>query len=599
MQNKLVDMKDVRFVLYEQLGIEDLCKFDKYKDHSKDTFEMILETAEKLALNDFEPARTAGDDIGCKLENGKVTVPPPFQEPFKKYCDGGWIGLPDSCDVGGQNAPVCLSFACNEMFFAANYAITGYMGITHSAAKVIEVFGSDIQKKKYMEKLYIGQYAGAMVLTEAQAGSDVGALQTKAKKNPDGTYSISGNKIFITGGDQDLTENIIHIVLARIEGDPAGTKGLSCFVVPKIRVKDDCTLGERNDVTCTGVEHKMGFKGSATCSMSYGENGKCAGELLGPAGKGIVVMFNMMNEQRVLVGCEGMSQGSTAYLHALEYARERLQGSKFGSKDAKQVPIITHPDVRRNLMFMKAYTEGLRSLIYYTVYCMDRESAAKDENEKRMWMDIIEVLTPICKAYGTERGFDVTTRSMQVYGGYGFCKDYPVEQFVRDCKISTIFEGTNGIQSLDLFGRKAQMRSGEAMNTVLARIRETVKEAGRIPELAGYAMDIDKAVSALKDVTIFLLDQVNSPDAYLAYSWATVYLEIFSDIALGWQFLWQAVVATEKAKQKTADARFYQSKVSTAKFFISTFVPAVYGKIDAIKNADKSFTDMGENIFPE
>ncbi len=597
MSNNLVDMRDVRFVLYEQLCLEDLCKAELFQDHSKETFEMILETAEKLAVNVFEPTRSEGDEVGCKLENGNVSVPAAFHDPVKEYCEGGWIALPDSYEVGGQNAPVALSFSCNELFFAANYAITGYMGITHSAAKVIEVFGTDDQKKKFLEKLYSGQYAGAMVLTEAQAGSDVGALQTKAVKNSDGTYSITGNKIFITGGDQDFSENIIHIVLARIDGDPPGTKGLSCFVVPKIRVNDDLTLGERNDVICTGIEHKMGFKGSATCSMSYGENGNCKGELLGPAGKGIVTMFHMMNEQRVLVGAEGLSQGSTAYLHALEYARERLQGSKFGTREATQVPIITHPDVRRNLLWMKAYTEGLRSLIYYTVYCMDRISICEDDNEKRVWNDIVEVLTPICKAYGTEKGFEVTTRSMQVYGGYGFCKDYPIEQFTRDCKISTIFEGTNGIQALDLFGRKAQMRGGEAMQTVYSKIRETVNEAKAIPELSVYAGDVEKAVSALDEVTKFLVEQGKSEDAYLAYSWATVYLEIFSDVVIGWQFLWQAIIASEMSKQNSSDSQFYDSKIATGKFFISTFLPVVYGKIDAIKKGDKAFLEMGEDLF--
>jgi len=598
MANRLTDLRDVRFVLYEQLGVETLCASEPFQDHSRDTFDMILDAAEKLAVNAFAPTNRAGDELGCTWEDGEVRVPAAFHAPFKAYGEGGWISMPERYEVGGQSVPVCIQFACKEMFYAANYALTGYMGLTHSAAKVIEIYGTEEQQRKYMLPLYAGRYAGAMDLTEPQAGSDVGAIRTKAVPNPDGSYSIVGNKMFITGGEQDLTENIIHILLARIEGDPEGTRGLSCFIVPKRVVGEDGAPGETNDITCSGIEHKMGFKGSATCVLNYGDRNACTAELLGPAGKGIVVMFHMMNEQRVLVGLQGLSQGSTAYLHALRFARERLQGAALGSRERKQVPILHHPDVRRNLLWMKAHTEGIRGLILYTVYAMDRMTTSRNEAEKRAWHDVVEVLTPVCKAYGTDKGFDVTTRAIQVHGGYGYCTEYFVEQFCRDSKIATIFEGTNGIQALDLFGRKVQMRDGEALRTLLDRMKAGLGEAEPVSDLSGYTEEVRNALSALEEVTRYLLEQAASGQAYLAYSWASPYLEIFGDVVLGWILLWQARVAADRVREDRTDRRFYESKISTARFYIASVLPAVHGRVAAIRKGDRSFLDMGEEIFP-
>jgi len=593
-KNNLLDMRDARFVLYDQLGVEDLCGYERYRDHSKDTFEMIMQTAEKMAMNEFAPANRPGDLAGCRWTDGKVTIPEPFNAPFAKYCESGWICVPEAESVGGQNVPLSVYYICSMMFFAANHSLAGYMGLTHSAAKVIEVFGTDEQKRKYMEPLYAGRYAGGMNLTEPQAGSDVGAIRTKAVKNADGTYSITGGKIFITGGEQNISENIIHIVLARIEGDPPGTGGLSCFVVPKIRVTADGSLGEANDVLCAGIEHKMGMRGSATCVLNYGENGKCLGELLGPERKGISVMFHMMNEQRVLVGSQGVAQGSTAYLHAMDFARERKQGSEFGSKSPTQVPIIGHPDVKRTLLWMKAYTEGMRALILYTVYCMDRSSVSTDKEEKARWQDLVEVLTPVCKAYCTDRGFEVCVRAMQVHGGYGYCQEYPVEQFLRDCKITSIYEGTNAIQALDLFGRKVRMRKGAALQTVYDRMSQDIGAAGKSPDLKAYAEEVDKALSELRDVTAKLLEDSASANAYRAYSWATDYLDIFGDVVLGWMFLWQAMKAKEKLSGSDPEKKFYRNKIDTAKFYIGDLLPRVYGKIAAIRKDDDAIRRIQE-----
>lgn len=599
MGNKLCDLKDARFILYEQLNVEELCKSEPYGDHSLDTFEMTINAAEKLAVNDFAPANNPGDKQGCTWDNGKVRVPEVYHKPYQKFCEGGFLCAQESYEVGGQNLPHVIDYVCKQLLFAGNQCLSGYYGLTHSAAKVIENFGTEQQKQKYMLPLYEGRYGGTMCLTESQAGSDVGAVRTKARKNEDGTYSISGGKIFITGGETDMTENIIHIVLARIEGDPEGTKGLSCFVVPKTRVNDDGNLSEDNDVFCPGIEHKMGQKGSATCVLAFGDNGNCVGELLGEVRNGIVTMFNMMNEQRLLVGMQGLAQGSAAYLHALSFARERKQGLGVGKKGFGQDPIIVHADVRRNLLWMKSYTEGIRALILYSIYCMDKMHTDHDPAQQEKWNNILEVLTPICKAYGSDKGFDVAVKAIQVLGGYGYCSEYLVEQFARDSKITSIYEGTNGIQSLDLIGRKINMKKGAAYKTVISQVNETIKAALEVPELASYADELAKYLGTLEEITEQIKNQNADGDLALTQSWAQTYLEIWGDLMLGWMFLWQATLASKKLAADNHDAPFYAGKTVTAKYYLGMLLPGVIGKFESIKKNDRAFLEMEEAYFFE
>ncbi len=595
MKSLLVNLRDTRFILYDMLAIENFCRSKKFEDHSRETFEMVIDAAEKLATKDFAPANSDGDTTGCKWRDGVVEVPPSFREPFRRYCEGGWISVSENYEVGGQCFPLTIQQACNELFFSANHSLAGYMGLTHSAAKVIEVYGTPEQKEKYMQHLYSGRFAGGMNLTEPQAGSDVGAIRMKAIKKANGTYSIQGTKTFITGGDQDLTENIIHIVLARIQGDPEGTKGLSCFVVPKLSIRDDGTIGTPNDVSCGGVEDKMGMKGSSTCVLNYGDNGQCVGELLGGEREGIRVMFHMMNEQRLLVGLQGLAQGSTAYLHALDYAKERLQGAPIGDKGLRQVAIIQHPDVLNNIMVMKARTEGMRALILFTVSCLDEISAGVDDTAKRELNNIVELITPICKAYCTEKGFDVCVRAIQVYGGYGYCREYLVEQFARDCKITTIYEGANGIQGMDLLGRKIRMREGELFQSVVSRINKTISEACAVESLYPYAKDFTLFLEALENLTNSLRRDGTADDSYLKLSQASAYLDIFGDILLGWMFLWQAAVAEKKLLEPSispSESLFCKEKIQTARFYLGTMLPVVPSKIDAIIRNDRSLIEI-------
>jgi alkylation response protein AidB-like acyl-CoA dehydrogenase len=586
--------------LYDQLKIEELFAYEKFSDYSRETVELSLDTAEKLAVNDFYSVNAIGDKTGVKYEDGKAIVPPEFHAPYKKFCEGGWMAPSAPYELGGQQMPLMLNLLTQTLFFGANQALMMNPGLTQSAGRTISLFGTDAQKAKYLDPLWTGKFGGCMDLTEPEAGSDVGAARTKAIPNDDGTYKIKGNKIFISQGKSDLTENLIHLVLARVEGDPEGTKGLSCFIVPEIRVNDDGSLGEPNDVVCTGIEHKMGIHGSPTASLSFGDNDNCIGELLGARGSGIITMFAMMNEQRVLVGFEGIAMGSSAYLHALDYARERKQGPAFGQRSG-QVPIIEHPDVRKNLLNSKCYVEGVLSLLLYVAKHLDMQELAADKEERQRYGLIQEILTPIVKSAGTDRGFDACVTAIQVHGGYGFCTEYYVEQLARDCKITSIYEGTNGIQANDLLGRKISMKEGAAFKVLIEEIQKTIDAAKKIDSLTKYAGKLEGFVKQFIEITDILRAQTKE-NGYLAYSWATPYLNVAEDISVAWALLSMAIAADEKLKaggNSDTDKLFYESKIYTAQYFITSVLPQVSGRIDAIRENDDVFLKLDGSTFTD
>jgi alkylation response protein AidB-like acyl-CoA dehydrogenase len=597
MGNKIMDLKDARFTIYDQLKIEELFDYEKFSDYTKETIDMAIDTAEKLAVNEYYPINALGDKMGAIFGDGKVTLPKEFHAAYKKFCEGGWTAPSELYDLGGQQMPTTANFLTQMLFFAANQALMMNTCLTHSAGKVIELFGTEEQKDKYLEHLWNGSWGGCMDLTEPEAGSDVGAVRTKAIPNDDGTYTIKGNKIFISSGESDLVENIVHILLARVEGDPEGTKGLSCFIVPKIRVNADGSLGKSNDVLCTGIEHKMGIKAAVTASLAFGDNSDCIGELIGGRGKGIVTMFHMMNEQRLVVGLEGVAMGSSAYLHALDFARERKQGVAFGQKTGPQVPIIEHPDVRRNLLLMKCYTEGMRALLLYAAKCIDMEEHVEDAAKKQKYSNLIEILTPICKAGATDRGFDACITAIQVFGGYGYCQEYYVEQLARDCKITSIYEGTNGIQANDLLGRKIVMKDAAAFRDMVGEIQSVIEEAKGIDELVAYAKDFEEYLNLFTEVSELLRAGLKE-NGFLAYSWATPYLTVAEDIAVAWMLLSQSAVASKKLKACDAtDVDFLTSKINTAKFFIGSILPQVTGRLNAIKKNDATILKLEDKYF--
>jgi alkylation response protein AidB-like acyl-CoA dehydrogenase len=619
MSNLLVNSRDQHFVLYEQLGITKLFNTKKYADYSKDTVDMILTEAEKISLDVLMPTYVPGDKEGAKFKDGKVFVPAGFHEAYKKFVEGGWQCCMRSPDVGGQGMPLTVSTACFEYFDAANCPFIMYPMLTNGAASLIENFGTEAQKNKYMYRMYSGEWGGTMCLTEAGAGSDVGALKTSAKKLPDGTYSITGSKIFISCGDHDLCDNIIHPVLARIEGDPPGTGGISIFIVPKYRVNDDGSLGEFNDVRTGNIEHKMGIKSSATCTLNFGDDGKCIGELLGREREGMKIMFHMMNEARLEVGMQGLSLASVAYEHAVDYAKGRIQGSaiwEMKNPDAKPVPIIQHPDVRRMLLWMKAHVEGIRALNYYAAYCIDMSEAAETPEERERWHGMIELLIPVCKAYSSEKAFQVCSKAIEVYGGYGYCSEYPVEQYLRDCKIASIYEGTNGIQALDLVGRKLGMRKGANVKNLSTDMMKDMAKLRKIDDLKDYNAFLEEAANALSDLTMHFGQIGKSASFLVPILNATPYLEIFGDVVIGWLLLQQAAIATEKlnviyaekgaagsrAKQRAlvhdnADVAFYNGKIAAAKFFALNILTTVKSRCAAIKLGDRTPLEMAEESF--
>ena len=615
MSKILIDDRDQRFVLFEQLEIGKFSASEIYSEFDTEVYTMVLFEAQKLALNAMMPANSIGDSEGCVLKDGKVTVPKPFHELWRLWNEGGWrrIDLPQ--EIGGQGMPMTVGMAANEYFEAANLAFQTLAAMTRGAALLIATHGTKAQKEKYVEKILSGQWTGTMVLTEAEAGSDVGATKTTAELNEDGTYTITGTKTFITGGDTDLTENIIHLALARIKGAPAGTKGLSLFLVPKIKINPDGSLKEPNDVKTVGIEKKMGIKGSPTCQITFGEEGKCVGELIGEVNKGMPIFFTMMNESRLIAARHGASIAATAYLHALNYSKERLQGSEIGAPPGSpQAPIIKHPDIRRMLLIMKSYTEGIRALILYTSYCIDQERMMRDKDERQKWTNRTAFLTPVAKAYAADMSFRVTEAAMQVYGGYGYMKDYPIEQFLRDEKVHSIFEGTNGIQALDLAGRKLLKDSDDLYNGLLKDIETFCNDHKGHRTLSQYVEILDTARKALINASMFLSD-IGKKDFALLALYATPYLELFGDVIVGWLLLWQAVIAQEgltkiaaakgidetkgvdKFFSENADAAFYGGKVASARFFVSNVLGLATAKAKIIIKGDKAGLEIAEDCF--
>jgi len=615
MSNTLIDDRDQKFILFEQLEIGKFSESELYSDFDSETYIMVLNEAQKLAQNAMMPVYAEGDLEGCTLKDGKVSVPKSFHKLWRLWNEGEWRRIDLPVDIGGQGMPIVVGMAANEYFEAANLAFQTTAAMTRGVALLIATHGTEEQKEKYVEKILSGEWSATMVLTEADAGSDVGATKTFAEPNEDGTYTIIGNKIFITGGDTDLTENIIHLALARVKGAPPGTKGLSLFLIPKIRVNPDGSLGEPNDVKTISIEKKMGIKGSPTCQLSYGEDGKCIGELVGKENKGMPIFFPMMNESRLIAARHGSSIAGSAYLHALEYSKERLQGTEIGAPpDSGQVPIIKHPDVRRMLLMMKSYTEGIRALILYTSYCIDQERIAQTDEERLKWEQRTAFLTPVTKAYGSDMSFRVTETAMQVYGGYGYMQDYPIEQFLRDEKVHSIFEGTNGIQALDLAGRKLLRDSDELFNGLLKDIEKFCTDNSQHSVLAQYVEILDNGRNALNDVSVYLCG-LQKKDFNLLALFAYPYLELFGDVTVGWLLLWQAVIAQQKLTQllqekglsvkdgleklieENSKASFYSGKLASARYFLSTVVSQAQSKAAVIKRADKAALDIAEESF--
>ncbi|MBI9086879.1 MAG: acyl-CoA dehydrogenase [Desulfobacterales bacterium] len=602
MAQQIADRRDVDFVLFEQFNAGALAENKRYADLNRKTIDLMISEARSFAIKEILPTLAEGDRQGVRLENGVVRPPDCFREPFKRFVENEWMSLTEDPELGGQGLPHLVATAASEYLVGPNFAFAGYAGMGHGTGKMIELYGTDRLKKMFLKNLYTARWAGTMMLTEPDAGSDVGALTTTAVANEDGTYAISGNKIFITVGDHDFTENIIHAVLARIEGEPAGTAGISLFIVPKIRVNEDGSLGEPNDVVCTGIEEKMGIHGSATCSMAMGAKGGCRGYLLGEVNKGMRVMFHMMNEARIAVAVQALGAASTAYLYAAGYARERVQGrdlSDMLNKEAAPVTIVHHPDVRRMLTWMKAYVEGMRSFTYFIVDCIEKVDHGADPDEARRCKGLVDLLTPVIKTYNAKYGFEVCVQAIQTYGGYGYIREYPMEQLLRDVKIASLYEGTDGIQAMDLLGRKIAMKNGAVFQDFMAEIGKVISRAKTMDDLKPLANTMQHACDRLTEVAMKIGMAAMSPDFKTAFAHSVPFLEIFGDVVMAWMLLWRAAVAAEMlaGKAKKKDAAFYRGQIQSATFFFDTVLPVTQGKMVAVENLCPAALEIDEAIF--
>lgn len=598
MAQQLIDRRDIDFVLWEQFKFDELLKNKAFKDFNKQTCDMIINEARQLAIKELLPTMAEGDKECVKFENGKVTVPECFKRPHKLLLEGEWgcLGVPE--EMGGQGAPGFIASFASEYFMAASWACNSYASMGNGTAAMIQRYGTEEQKKKYMEKLVSGEWGGTMLLTEAGAGSDVGALETTAKKNDDGTYTLSGNKIFITNGDHNLCENIIHPVLARIEGAPKGIKGVSIFIVPNYFVNDDGSMGERNDIVCTGVEHKHGIKASATCTMALGSN--CIGELLGEENKGMRIMFTMVNSARMHTGLQALAYASASYMMAVNYARERVQFRDLGQpSDADPVTIIHHPDVRRNLLWMKSYVDGMHSFFQYMEKCEELSHLAESEEDRELYGGQYELLTPVVKSFLADRGYEVCVQGIQVYGGAGYTQDYLVEQYARDCKIASIYEGTSGIQAMDLLGRKLGMKEGKVFTRFLEEIRKTADNAKSVKGLEEMAASVEKLATRLGEISMKIAKTAMSPDFKVAFAHSLPFLNIMGDTIVAWMLLWRAATAAPKVEAGASkkDQAFYEGQVKTAEFYINTVVPCIMGRMDAIEKGSPAAIEISEDAF--
>ncbi len=590
-----VNLRDIQFVLFDQLGMDQkLASVEAYADFDRDVYEATLAEGKRIAEDKLAPINGPGDREGCTVdEDGNVTTPKGYKEAWQTLADGGWIAVTAPPELGGSGMPFIMSMALNNMFIGAAMAFMMYPGLGAAAARVIAKHGPEDKRELWASKMFTGEWGGTMCLTESGAGSSVGDNRAKATPTDEpGLYEIEGEKIFISGGDHDLADNIVHLVLARTPNAGKGTKGLSLFMVPKFLVDAEGNLGDRNGAHVLGIEHKMGINGSATCTVGFGSRGRCLGYIVGEENQGIELMFLMMNEARIGVGTQGMAIATAAYQYSLHYANERVQGSSIRearNPDAPKVAIVQHPDVRRMLMTQKVLSETMRSLCYKLALFADLAEHSQDEEERKRLEGRVDLLVPILKAMCTDLGYDVATLAVQIYGGYGYIQEFPVEQLVRDSKIASIYEGTNGIQALDLLGRKMRIGSGalfiDWMQDAEAFLRSAAKD-GFIEQTAA----IGKAVQALAATSMHLANLGRTRQIEAAFVQANPFLEMFGYVLLAIEAVDQAVVA-KRLIDKDGDSPFLQAKLLGLDFYVKTVLPKAIALAKSIQSGDTACLD--------
>ncbi|WP_188054889.1 acyl-CoA dehydrogenase C-terminal domain-containing protein [Sphingosinithalassobacter sp. CS137] len=590
-------VRDTRFILDRVIGLDRYAELSGFANASPDMVSAVLDEGGKFVAEVLFPLNQSGDQEGCtRHDDGSVTTPEGFKEAYRQFVESGWGTLSAPAEFGGQEMPHVVSTAFQEYMISANMAFAMYPGLTHGAIAALLAKGSQEQKEKYVPKMVSGEWGGTMNLTEPQCGTDLGLIKTKAEPQGDGSYSISGTKIFISSGEHDLTDNIIHLVLAKTPGAPDSTKGISLFVVPKFLVNDDGSLGERNAVSCGSIEHKMGIHANSTCVLNYdGAKGWLVGEEM----KGLAAMFIMMNAARLGVGLQGLGIAEVAYQNAVIYAADRRQGRALtGPKepDEKADPLFVHPDVRRMLMEAKALTEGLRALCLWGGLQVDLAQEAQDEEARQLADDLVGLLTPVIKGYGTDIGYKVATDAQQVYGGHGYIAEWGMEQYVRDARIAMIYEGTNGVQAMDLVGRKLALNGGRAVQAFFKVVTDEVAAAKEMAELKDFAERLEKALGDLQGATMWLASNgFQNPNHVGAGAYP--YMNLMGTVALGLMWLRMAKAATEQLSQGAEDAKFLEAKQITARFFAERILPQSEGLRRQVESGSDAVMALDAEMF--
>jgi alkylation response protein AidB-like acyl-CoA dehydrogenase len=597
---EIVSRRDLDFQVFELLEAEALTTRPRHADHSRETFVAALDAATAIATDKFATHNRASDEDEPTFDGKQVHMIPQVKEALDAFCAAGFIAPTQDYELGGMQLPVLMGQAFSAIFKGANAATNSYVGLTIGNANVINKFGTESQKKKYLPHLLAGRFFGTMCLTEPQAGSSLSDLTTSATLNADGTYSLVGNKIFISGGDHELSENIVHLVLARIPGAPAGVKGISLFTVPKWHVNDDGSLGERNDVALAGLIHKMGWRGTTSTMLSFGEKGRCIGELVGEPHNGLACMFHMMNEARIGVGMGAVMLGYRGYLDSLAYARERPQGRRAGSKNPNepQIKLIEHADIRRMLIAQKAYVEGGLSLGLYAARLVDEQKTGESESARAEAGLLLDLLTPIVKSWPSQWCLEANSLAIQIHGGYGYTREYPVEQYYRDNRLNPIHEGTHGIQAIDLLGRKVVMQQGAALELMGREVQTAIREASAHEGLRAQAEALGAAWADVTE-TVKKIGPLLKADGERALANASVFLEAFGHTVVAWVWLRQAVVAARAlpAAKSDDDVAFYKGKLHTCEWFFQWELPRTRPQHELLRSLNDATLKMQDSWF--
>ena len=600
MTDTLLSARNLAFELYEVLDAEGLTQRERFADHNRETFDAAIDTARGIAEELFAPHNRKSDEHEPQYVDGAAVLIPEVAPALKAFHEAGFLNATRDFEMGGMQLPNLLSQACFAHFQSANCATSSYSMLTMGVANLIESFGDEEQKRLFLQPIIDGRFFGTMALTEPHAGSSLSDIRTKAEPAGDGSYRIKGNKIFISGGDQPISENIVHMVLAKLPDAPPGVKGISLFIVPKFLVNQDGTLGERNDALLAGLFHKMGWRGTTSTALNFGDNDNCVGYLIGKPHQGLNCMFQMMNEARIGVGMGAIMLGYAGYLYSLEYARNRPQGRQPDGKDpsSPQVAIIEHTDVRRMLLTQKAYVEGAFDLGLYAARLFDDTETLATAEERISALELLDLLTPIVKSWPSEFCLKANELAIQILGGHGYTREYPVEQYYRDNRLNPIHEGTHGIQSLDLLGRKVAMNNGAALKQLVKLIQDCCKRAAAFDSLDNLREPLEQLLARLSATTLALLGDLMSGKVNQGLANSALYLKVFGHMVIGWRWLEQAIRAEEGlANGLAADAEFYRGKLQAARYFLTWEVPGCHQELSILERRDDTCLNMQGDWF--